>query len=44
MTIFSTNPSPSRYAISRSGVLVTNNEELATRAKLLRNHANYNSI
>ena len=39
MTIFSTNPSPSRYAISRSGVLVTNNEELATRAKLLRNHA-----
>ena len=39
MTIFSTNPSPSKYAISRSGVLVTNNEELASRAKLLRNHA-----
>lgn len=39
MTIFSTNPSPSRYAISRSGVLVTNNEELASRAKLLRTHA-----
>lgn len=39
MTIFSTNPSPSKYAISRSGVLVTNNEELALRAKLLRTHA-----
>jgi len=39
MTIFSTNPSPSKYAISRSGVLVTNNEELASRAKLLRTHA-----
>src|SRR5574344_653754 len=39
MTIFSTNPSPSKYAISRSGVLVTNNEELAKRAKLLRTHA-----
>lgn len=39
MTIFSTNPSPSKYAVSRSGVLVTNNEELASRAKLLRTHA-----
>lgn len=39
MTIFSTNPSPSKYAISRSGVLVTNSEELASRAKLLRTHA-----
>lgn len=39
MTIFSTNPSPSKYAISRSGVIVTNNEELAKRAKLLRTHA-----
>ena len=39
MTIFSTNPSPSKYAISRSGVLVTNNEELAKRAKLSRTHA-----
>ena len=39
MTIFSTNPSPSKYAISRSGVVVTNNEELANRAKLLRTHA-----
>lgn len=32
MTIFSTNPSPSKYAISRSGVIVTNNEEIANRA------------
>ncbi|MDD3008561.1 MAG: DegT/DnrJ/EryC1/StrS aminotransferase family protein [Arcobacter sp.] len=39
MTIFSTNPSPSKYAISRSGVIVTNNEEIANRAKLLRTHA-----
>lgn len=39
MTIFSTNPSPSKYAISRSGVIVTNNEEIAKRAKLLRSHA-----
>jgi dTDP-4-amino-4,6-dideoxygalactose transaminase len=39
MTIFSTNPSNSKYAISRSGVIITNNEEIATRAKLLRTHA-----
>jgi len=39
MTIFSTNPSPAKYAISRSGVLVTNDEELAKKAKLLRTHA-----
>ncbi|RXJ84702.1 DegT/DnrJ/EryC1/StrS family aminotransferase [Arcobacter cloacae] len=39
MTIFSTNPSISRYAVSRSGVIVTNNEEIASRAKLLRTHA-----
>jgi dTDP-4-amino-4,6-dideoxygalactose transaminase len=39
MTIFSTNPSISRYAVSRSGVIVTNNEEIANRAKLLRTHA-----
>lgn len=39
MTIFSTNPSPSKYAISRSGVIVTNNDELAKRAKLLRTHS-----
>ncbi len=39
MTIFSTNPSPSKYAISRSGVIVTNNDEFAKRAKLLRTHA-----
>ena len=39
MTIFSTNPSNSKYAISRSGVIVTNNDEIAARAKLLRTHA-----
>ncbi len=39
MTIFSTNPSNSKYAISRSGVIVTNNDEIASRAKLLRTHA-----
>ena len=39
MTIFSTNPSNGKYSISRSGIIVTNNEEIATRAKLLRTHA-----
>ncbi len=39
MTIFSTNPSSSKYAISRSGVIVTDNEEIAKRARLLRTHA-----
>ncbi|MGM0519011.1 MAG: DegT/DnrJ/EryC1/StrS family aminotransferase [Campylobacterota bacterium] len=39
MTIFSTNPSNSKYAISRSGIIVTNNEEIASRARLLRTHA-----
>lgn len=39
MTIFSTNPSNSKYAVSRSGVIVTNNEELANKARLLRTHA-----
>ncbi len=39
MTVFSTNPSISRYAVSRSGVIVTNNEEIANKAKLLRTHA-----
>lgn len=39
MTIFSTNPSNGRTDVSNSGVIITNNEELATRAKLLRTHA-----
>ena len=39
MTIFSTNPSNGKYSVSRSGVIVTNNEEIAERAKLLRTHA-----
>ncbi len=39
MTIFSTNPSNAKYAVSRSGIIVTNNEEVANRARLLRTHA-----
>jgi dTDP-4-amino-4,6-dideoxygalactose transaminase len=39
MTIFSTNYSNTKYAISRGGFIVTNNEELANQAKLLRTHA-----
>ena len=39
MTIFSTNPSNGKQAVSRSGILVTNNEEIATQARLLRTHA-----
>jgi len=39
MTIFSTNYSNSKTAISRGGLIVTNNEELANRARLLRTHA-----
>jgi len=39
MTIFSTNYSNSKAAISRGGFIVTNNEELANNAKLLRTHA-----
>ena len=39
MTIFSTNYSNSKTAISRGGFIVTENENLANRAKLLRTHA-----
>ncbi len=39
MTIFSTNPSNGKYSVSRCGLIVTNNEEIAERAKLLRTHA-----
>ncbi|MBD3840517.1 MAG: DegT/DnrJ/EryC1/StrS aminotransferase family protein [Campylobacterales bacterium] len=39
MTIFSTNYSNSKTALSRGGFIVTNNEELANQAKLLRTHA-----
>jgi len=39
MTIFSTNYSNSKVAISRGGFIVTNDEKLASRAKLLRTHA-----
>ncbi len=39
MTIFSTNYSNSKTAISRGGFIVTNDEQLAAQAKLLRTHA-----
>jgi len=39
MTIFSTNYSNSKTAISRGGFIVTDSEDLANRAKLLRTHA-----
>ncbi|RXJ86728.1 DegT/DnrJ/EryC1/StrS aminotransferase family protein [Arcobacter sp. CECT 8985] len=39
MTIFSTNPSNGKHALSRSGMIVTNNEEIANTARLLRTHA-----
>ena len=39
MTIFSTNYSNSKVAISRGGFIVANDEKLATRARLLRTHA-----
>jgi len=39
MTIFSTNYSNSKTAISRGGFIVTNDEQLAIQAKLLRTHA-----
>ncbi len=39
MTIFSTNSSNGKFAVSRDGVIVTNNEDIAARARLLRTHA-----
>jgi dTDP-4-amino-4,6-dideoxygalactose transaminase len=39
MTIFSTNYTNSKIAVSRGGFIVTSNEELANNAKLLRTHA-----
>jgi len=39
ITIFSTNYSNSKTAISRGGFIITNDEQLATQAKLLRTHA-----
>ena len=39
MTIFSTNPSNGEFAVSRNGFIVTKNENIASRAKLLRTNA-----
>jgi len=39
MTIFSTNYSNSKTAISRGGFIVTSDDELAAKARLLRTHA-----
>lgn len=39
MTIFSMNPSNAQRAVFNGGAIVTNNEELYERAKLLRTHA-----
>ncbi len=39
MTIFSTNYSNGKSSINNSGFIVTSNEKLATKAKLLRTHA-----
>ncbi|MEA3288677.1 MAG: DegT/DnrJ/EryC1/StrS aminotransferase family protein [Campylobacterota bacterium] len=39
MTIFSTNYSNSKSAICRGGYIVTNDDTIANRAKLLRTHA-----
>jgi dTDP-4-amino-4,6-dideoxygalactose transaminase len=39
MTVFSMNPSNGKSTVSNAGFIVTNNDELANRAKLLRTHA-----
>jgi len=39
MTIFSTNYSNSKTAISRGGFIITSNDELSAKARLLRTHA-----
>jgi len=39
MTIFSMNPSHGKSTVSNGGFIITNNDELATQARLLRSHA-----
>ena len=39
MTVFAMNPSNGKSTVSNAGFIVTNNDELATQARLLRTHA-----
>ncbi len=39
MTVFSMNPANGKTSVANAGFIVTNNEALAVRAKLLRTHA-----
>ena len=39
MTVFSMNPSNGKSSVSNAGFIVTNDENLATQARLLRTHA-----
>lgn len=39
MTVFSMNPSTAKSAVANAGFIVTNDDELAIRARLLRTHA-----
>jgi dTDP-4-amino-4,6-dideoxygalactose transaminase len=39
MTVFSMNPSNGKSIVSNAGFIATNNDELASRARLLRTHA-----
>ncbi len=38
MTIFSMNQASSKHTTSRCGIIVTNNDDIASRARLLRSH------
>ena len=39
ITVFSLNPANGKAAVANAGFIVTNNDEIATRARLLRTHA-----
>ncbi|MCI0500268.1 MAG: DegT/DnrJ/EryC1/StrS aminotransferase family protein, partial [Epsilonproteobacteria bacterium] len=44
MTVFSMNPVNGKSSVANAGFIVTNNNELATRARLLRTHAIHSSF